>query len=1185
VRAGNKPQPTMEDFHMRSTHLMCTLVVFFGLSIAVFGQTTSGSISGSVSDAQGAIIPGASVTATEESRKFTLSAVSDETGRFVFAQVPPGTYTISIELAGFKRFDRKNIVLSANDRLVLGTLKIEVGQVTDSVSVTAEAVLLKTESAERSDTLVARQIENIGVNGRSPLALMALVPGVVATGDFRTGGPGGLGSISANGSRNNQNQYTINGISNVDTGSGGSVNVTVSQDSVQEFKVLAGVYQAEYGRSAGSQITVVTKTGTSEFHGSGYWFHRHDSLNANTWLNNRQGLPRGLQRFNDVGYTIGGPIKKDKLFFFFSQEYQRQLRPQAVRRQTVATALERNGDFSQSVDSSGKPFHYIKDPLSTEKCKPADASGPEITAGCFSDGGVLGRIPASRLYQPGLALLKMMPLPNAQGNVGFNIQTQISDSYPRREDLARLDYNMSSKSRFFGHFLYNSNTYQSYYGSFVLGATVPITPIMYKNPGHGWAVGHSYTINSTTTNEFNIGATNNSIDIDATTDLLTRTKSGAALPLLYPDAVQKDYVPNFTYNGSRIANSPGFGTGNAPFVNYNTTIDITDSLSKVWGRHLLKTGIFMQRSRKDQTSFANSNGNYDFGDEPNNPYDTGYGIANVAVGVYKTFNQANSYINGQYRYWNIEGYAQDTWKIHSKLTLDYGLRVAWYQPQYDASLQASAFQPGLFDPSKASRLFQPGTDSTGARVALDPITNTILAKAFIGVIVPNTGSITNGILLGKNDRYLMANPKPVLGPRVGIAWDISGKQDLVLRAGAGAFYDRYQGNRIFDMVRNPPESVSPTLNYGFMKDINPSTALLSPPTLYGLDPGGKVPVVYNYTLGIQSKLPMRTVLDVAYVGSVSRHLQDNRNLNPVPYGATFQPQNQDPTLAPSATLGSSSLSQDFLRPYRGFGSINLYEGQATSNYNSLQVTLQRRAISSLFFGASYTWSKALGTASADSDFVRIDQYTRLSNYSPTTFDRRHNFAVNYVYTLPNLFESQHRLHAIVDGWQLSGATQRVSGDPITPGFSISGAGNAQITGSFTEAARIVLVGNPQGSGGPYNQLNAAAFAAPKPGSLGLESGLRYVTNPPINNWNMSLQKNVTVAEKVRMQFRVDAFNVFNHPQFSAINSTLNFASLTNPVPTNLAYDSTGKLVNPNGFGTVRTSRDGRVLQTAVRIQF
>jgi hypothetical protein len=274
-----------------------------------------------------------------------------------------------------------------------------------------------------------------------------------------------------------------------------------------------------------------------------------------------------------------------------------------------------------------------------------------------------------------------------------------------------------------------------------------------------------------------------------------------------------------------------------------------------------------------------------------------------------------------------------------------------------------------------------------------------------------------------------------------------------------------------------------------------------------------------------------------------------------------------------------------LRPYRGLSTINLYEGQATSNYNSLQVTLQRRVSSSVFFGMAYTWSKALGTASADTDAARVDQYNRQANYAPTTFDRRHNAAFNFVYTLPSIFTLQSPLHKIFDDWQLSGGPRFVSGDPITPGFSINGAGNAQLTGSFTEAARIGLIGDPKGTSDPYRRLNPAAFVAPTPGSLGLESGLRFVTNPGINNWNLSLQKSFAVAERLHMQLRLDTFNTFNHPQFSAINSTLNFASLTNPVPTNLPYDANGKLVNPNGFGTVSTSRDARVLQTAVRIQF
>src|SRR5207248_1841226 len=252
------------------------------------------------------------------------------------------------------------------------------------------------------------QIQGIAVNSRSYLDLVKLIPGVVSTVNLQTAGTGGLGSISVNGSRANQNQLTINGIGDVDTASNGTQNVTLSLDSVQEFKILTSSYQAQYGRSSGAQISVVTKSGTTQFHGSGAWYHRHEGLNANNWLNNLRGLPRPLFRFNDVDYTIGGPVyipkskileRKDKLFFFWSQEFQEQLRPQGVRRITVPTALERQGDFSQSVDSNGRPFPFIKDPLLVgQPCRSTN------TAGCFKDGGVLGRIPQSRLYAPGIAL-------------------------------------------------------------------------------------------------------------------------------------------------------------------------------------------------------------------------------------------------------------------------------------------------------------------------------------------------------------------------------------------------------------------------------------------------------------------------------------------------------------------------------------------------------------------------------------------------------------------------------------------------------------------------------------------------------------------------------------------------------------------------------------------------------------
>jgi outer membrane receptor protein involved in Fe transport len=1167
---------------MRKTTFVVLLLLALGMS--GYAQTTSGSISGSIVDSQHASIANAVVTATEQEKKTIYNTKTDEAGRFVFAQVPPGGYTIAVQVPGFKKYERTGITLNANDRLALGELPMEVGALTEQIEVTTSAVQLQTESAERSTALVGTQMENIAVNSRSYLDLVKLVPGVVSTVNLQTAGPGGLANISANGTRTNSNQLTVNGISNVDTGSNGGANVTFSLDSVQEFKILTGVYQAEYGRSMGAQINVVTKSGASKFFGSAYWFHRHDSLNANNWLNNRNGLPRNLFRFNDLGFTFGGPVlipkvirSRDKLFFFWSEEFQRQLRPQGARNVTVPTALERTGDFSKSVDNNGNAF-TIKDPQ---------------TGAAFPN----NVIPTSRLYAPGIALLKMLPAPNVANSCavtpgaggcikGYDYQSQISDQYPRREDLVKIDYNLTQKARIFGHVVNNNNTYSSYYGSFVLGANLPLSPIQYANPGNSYAIGATYIFSPTLTNEFNMGTSHNSILIDQTGTGFTRAASGVNLPLLYPSAVQRDYLPQVAFGGSRLAASPTFGTSDAPFINYNTTIDITDSVSKVWNRHTIKAGMYLQRSRKDQTSFGAFDGSYNFGDNSSNPYDTGYGYANAAIGVYNNFSQAANFINGQYRYWNVEFYAQDTWKVTSRLTLDYGLRAAWYQPQYDKSLQASTFVLSAWDPKQAPRLYQPAIVN-GVRSAVDTATNTVLPAADIGFIVPGTGAVANGIQQGGVNgftNYLQKSRGPQWGPRLGIAWDPTGEQKVVIRTGAGIYYDRYQGNRVFDYVRNPPLGIQPTLNFGYASDINPSSALLSPPSFYAADPEGKLPTVYNFTMGVQTKLPFGLRLDTAYVGALFRHLQDNRNLNYVPFGAAFQPNLQDPTIT-STLPGGAALPANFLRPLRGISDINLYEAAATGNYNSLQVTVDRR-VGRLFLGMAYTWSKDLTTASGDTNFVRPDQYTRQAYYGPSGNDRRHNFALNYVYDLPTLANHHAVTKAVLGGWQISGVTRFMSGSPYGIGYGITGAGSVNVTGSTTEGARVGFIGNPStGSNDPYNRLNAAVVRPPALNSIGLESGVNYLTGPGINNWDLSLQKSFSIKEKAHLQFRIDAFNVFNHTQFSGVNSTITYASLTNLTPTNLYLKADGTVNNINGFGTVNGARDPRILQTVIRFQF
>lgn len=1225
--------------------------VLVAAALQIAAQTTSGSISGTIVDASHSAVPNAAVTATEQDKKFTLNAKADDAGRFVFGTVPPGVYRINVRASGFKEFVQPGIVLDANDRLALGEMVMEVGTISEHIEVSAVVATLQTESAERSATLVSKQMENIAVNSRSPLALVGMAPGVINTANLSVGGPGGVANISANGVRANSNQLNINGISNVDTGNNGGPNATVSLDSIAEFKILTGVYQAEYGRAMGVQINMVTKSGSNDFHGTGYFFHRNDSLNANTWTNNRLpigsgGNPRSLFRLNDVGFTIGGPViipkvfnGRQKLFFFASEEFQRQLRPQGVRNVTVPTAAERAGDFSNSVDSSGNKI-TIYDPATT---------------GCTGSNCYNGHspflnniIPASRLYAPGVNLLKLLPSanvanscalqPGAPGCIkGYDFTSQYSDQYPRREDLVRMDYNLTDNQRIFGHYIYNNNTYQGLTpGPFVLGSNVPLTPIYYANPGRGWAVGHTWVISPSMTNEFNVGSTFNSIRIDSAGTGYTRTATGATLPLLYPKALQEDFLPQIAFAG-KITSGPVFGTNDAPFINHNTTLDITDGLSKIVGQHTMKFGFYAQRSWKDQTSFGAFDGSYVFSDTSANPLDTNFGFSNAALGVYNSFSQAANFINGQYRYWNLEFYAQDTWKVTQRLTLDYGLRVAWVQPQYDASLQAATFVLSKFDPSKAPRLYQPVISaancppaSPGNKCGYDAITNAYVANPFIGFIVPNTGSITNGIYQGNQggvNKYLQSGPPLVWGPRLGIAWDVTGRQNIVVRTGFGIFYDRFQGNRVFDFVRNPPLGLQPTLQYGYASDISPTAAQIAPPTLYAADPTGKLPMLMSYQFSIQNKLPWGVTLDTAYVGSQSRHLQDNRNLNYVPYGAAFLPSAQDPTQAAPSLLGNNILLNQNLRPLLGYSDINLYESAANGNYNSLQISAQKR-VGNLFIGLAFTQSKFLTTAPSDTNFVRADSYTRQAYYGPSSNDRPQNFVLNYVYNLPDRGRNPF-MKLLTNGWQISGVTAFQSGAPFTPGFTINGVSNQNITGSTTEGARLTVIPgiNPNtGSDNPYYRINPAAFGPPRAPicptpttcsySIGLESGVNYLYGPGIANYDLSVQKTFKIREKMELELRGDAFNVFNHTQFSGINSTLNFAVL-NPTtnqyvnatteqngvfgsvingtfipitPNNLPVNANGS-TNINGFGTVSGTRSAgapgspRFLQLVARFRF
>ncbi|MEO8362287.1 MAG: carboxypeptidase regulatory-like domain-containing protein, partial [Vicinamibacteria bacterium] len=548
------------------------LLVLTALPLAA--QTTSGTVSGTVKDPQGAGMPTAVVTLTSPVTGTVLTAAVSKGGEFVFASVPPATYTLLVKADGFKPAERTKVVVNAADKLSLGTITIELGGLAETVSVSADVALLQTQSAERSFAVTGDSMQKIAVNGRGFFNMAFLAPGVVANGVSNTAGVESQ-NMSANGQRPSTNNVTLDGVTDVDTGNNGGPMVAVSVDSVQEVKILTSNYQAEYGRSVGAQVMAVTKSGTRDFHGSLYGYRRSSDLNANTWINGHtpgrdlkgNQLPYSIvppldQR--DLGYTIGGPVfipgkfntDKNKLFFFASQEFEHRLNPQTTpQRVRVPTALERAGDFSQTRDNAGNLFPYIRDYTTGLPCSAAD------TRGCFQDGGVVGRIPASRQYGLGVNILKMYPLPNSDESLsqGFNYFTQEATSQPERQDLLRLDWNINPKWRASGKILNNKSDRLLPYGSFVLASNLPDYSVSYLFPRRAYSLSASGTLNNTTFVEFTLGYSHNSIDIlpdQSNADKFTKTKLGlSAFPTLYPGAVQLDLPPRFQYGG-RVANAP-----------------------------------------------------------------------------------------------------------------------------------------------------------------------------------------------------------------------------------------------------------------------------------------------------------------------------------------------------------------------------------------------------------------------------------------------------------------------------------------------------------------------------------------------------------------------------------------------------------------------------------------------------
>lgn len=1140
-------------------------------------QQISGTITGVVKDSQQAAVATARVSLNSIEQGTQRTEVTGADGSFVFTQVQPGTYTVTIEAPGFKKFEKKDIKLFANDRISIGDAVLTVGGVNETVTVEAEAAAVETSSAERAGVLTSRQVTELAETGRSVFDLTRVLPGVVYT--------GGLGGIQANGNRGNQNNFTLDGVTNVDTGSNGGTLATTNIDMIAEMKVITNSQPAEFGRSSGAQIEVVTKSGTKDIHGTGYFFHRNEDLNANSWRNNVDGRKKDPYRYNTEGFNVGGPAyipgkfnrNRDKLFFFMGIEWQGQLVPQGLHNVTVPTALERQGDFSQTHDGGTfTPNITIFDPANGKAPFPGNV------------------IPKSRINPDGAKILNWYPMPNASGiDPSYNYQTAYSNQYPRREEIYRGDYNINDKWKAYARYIRNKDETSMQYGQWNASYNIPFGPMSFGAPGWSWVSNVTTIINPTLTNEFVFGSSRNDLHITPITDAFNASKVGVSYQMPFPDADKLHLVQNWNFGG--VPNAPTTGFAGTPFLNFNHTYDITDSIAKVWGSHTIKGGVYLHKSLKDQTAFTSVNGIINFNRDANNPNDANWAFANALLGNYDTLQQSNQVLNGQYRSWNVEWYVQDNWRATSKLTLEYGMRFYWVQPQYDAALQTSAWNPGLYDPAAAAVLRVAGTDAAGKRISINPLTGEVGPAALIGSIVNTGKGFINGIYAngmgraGKNyPKGLMADRGIQYAPRLGIAYQFNSK--TVVRAGGGVFYDRLQGNPVFDMLPNPPSTIIPQFYYGNLAAIPPASAgTFFPAGVVGFDEAGQIPTTYNWNVTVQRELPGAVLLDVGYVGSTSNHDAYRVNQNAIPLGAAWLPQNQDPLNPNPKFDGTTSNQPNFYRPYLGYAGTTDYGFGANSHYNSLQASAHRRFGKSLTFDVAYTWSKVLGTA--DGDTTTNNPFnTRAADYGPLGYDRTHVLVFNYVYNLPEFVKSKSALGrvggAVVNSWQISGITTFMTGAPTTLGFSISGIGNLneRYTGSPDIGPRILMTQAPSYPKSIYSWISPAGLALPPvKGSAGFDSARNSVRQPGDNDWDISTFKNFRIIrEGTFLQLRAEMYNAFNHPRFNAFNTSAQFNTAGQLINTPSALGGTGGRF---GFGALTGTAPARVIQLAVKFYF
>ncbi|MCU1232150.1 MAG: hypothetical protein JWP63_117 [Candidatus Solibacter sp.] len=1161
---------------------LLALAALLCLNIA-FAQSDLGTISGFVKDPSGAIIPKAQVTVRNEATGTERVVSTNDSGFYTVTNIPSGLYTVKVEAPGFKKYESVNNKLDTSASLGID-VTLTVGAATETVEVAATAQVLQTESATVQAQVTRQQIDLLELNGRNPVGLAALAPGA------RGGNASGLsfafsqGPSNFNGSRNPENLITYDGAPATRTRSNGTSLGAADVDSVEEVQILTAAYSAEFGRTSGAQIRILTRSGTRDFHGAAFEYVRNTIFNANTWTRNHTPNVPGLFPFNSVppfrynqyGYNIGGPFyipkklntEKNKFFWYWAQEWVKS-RTTDIANWTVPTTLMRQGDFSELLTINPKNILgrvvQLTDPT-TKAPIPGNI------------------IPQNQLSQNGLGILKAYPGPNLDNPINSNQLFLVTAMHPTdtRKDTLAVDINITDRQRL--QFRRNNYAYFEYQP---LDGTPTETPKFFNRPNQTNSLDHVWTISPTKVNEFlaTVSLDDVYIPVDEK-NFFDRAKAGINYPYIFP--VGK-LIP------SRIptANITGLTglTGN-PYPSHSTgpIYTVSDSFTWIKGSHTMKFGMYYEKSGENDndeinvsacpTCTNNQNGQFLFSDTRSGQPGTGNAIANTALGLFDTYSELGQRAYTIFRGQSFEPYAQDSWKVSQKLTVNYGFRYTVIVPYKALWGNMIVFDPALYDPTKAVTVIPTGTNQGQIIVGN--------GDRYNGMVIPGTGwpssakgrfpEATAGTYdyLFRGGKYPDYFSKIRYGqwqPRAGFAYRLNEK--TVIRAGGGRFFTRLGVSDSVFLGGNPP--FQPTANVSFGSADNPggTSANSLPLTVTTQSRDFKNPEAWNWNFTVQRELPWKSQVSVGYVGRRGLHLQRESNIN-------------QPT--PDVVLANPGVNIDALRPYKGYNSIRETDNVASSTYNALQVSWNRRFFQGFQFGVAYTLSKTMDDGSNQRDIIP-DTYYAHNLWGPAEFDDRHIFVLNFLYELPFFRNKTSLSGKVMGGWRVSGLVQFQSGLPTNVGRATDYVG-VGLDGSLTGGIGQYWVYNNSGldyqktmahnSGNsdanwwvyPFNEAGCNAvgagctlkWSAPAKGTFNHQDGIRdQIYNPGFENLNLGLFKDFTVREKMAFQFRAEAFNAFNHPNWNGVGTD----------PTNLT--SFMKITGKNN--------DVRNLQLSLRFKF